>query len=152
MDPYIREPGGTCSLDTDGDGIPDYKDICPLEHSTDCGTAPPPAAQSDCPREKDTQWNLLWKQTQRGQTRVQRCPNGITRSAGMYTYLYVRTCPQTCMYTHMHTILACMTAYLPLPGLASRECMENGQWGEVDATKCVSRAFQAISENVSEPY
>jgi hypothetical protein len=113
VDPYIREPGGTCSLDTDGDGEPDYKDICPLEHGTDCGTAPPPAAQSDCPREKDTEWNLLWRQTQRGQTRVQRCPNGITRSAG----------------------------------LASRKCMENGQWGEVDATKCVSRAFQAISEN-----
>ena len=90
VDPYIREPGGTCSLDTDGDGEPDYKDICPLEHGTDCGTAPPPAAQSDCPREKDTEWNLLWRQTQRGQTRVQRCPNGITRSAGMYN-IYVHT-------------------------------------------------------------
>ena len=88
VDPYFREPGGTCTLDTDGDSIADYKDLCPYEYGEDC-PKPPPVLK--CPSETDSTWKLFWRDTVRGTTLYTRCPGGVNVSAGTYACTYVCT-------------------------------------------------------------
>ena len=87
MDPYFREPGGTCTLDTDGDKIADYKDLCPYEYGEDC-PKPPPVLK--CPSETDSTWKLFWRDTERGVTLYTRCPGGVNVSAGTYACMFVQ--------------------------------------------------------------
>ena len=88
VDPYIREAGGRCYLDTDGDNIADYVDKCPYEFGVDCMASTPLPPQSKCPSEVDTPWRLHWRDTKRGSTLYTRCPGGIEVSVGMYYILY----------------------------------------------------------------
>ena len=88
MDPYSREQGGTCTLDTDGDKIADYKDLCPYEYGENC-LKPPPVLK--CPSETDSTWKLFWRDAERSTTLYTRCPGGVNVSAGMYACTYVCT-------------------------------------------------------------
>ena len=87
VDPYFREPGGTCTLDTDGDRIADYKDLCPYEFGENCPKLKPPPVLT-CPRETDLTWKLFWRDTERGVTLYTRCPGGVNVSAGKHICLY----------------------------------------------------------------
>ena len=87
VDPYFREPGVTCTLDTDGDSIVDYKDSCPYEYGENCDPQP---LVSKCPRETDSIWKLFWRDTEHGLTLYTRCPGGVNVSAGMYACIFVQ--------------------------------------------------------------
>ena len=90
VDPYTPEPGGTCALDTDGDGMADYQDKCPYQFGEDCTTpTPPPPSLPRCTRVTDTTWGLSWSDAAHGVTLYTRCPGGVDVSAGIVqTYVH----------------------------------------------------------------
>ena len=73
-------------MDTDGDSIADYKDLCPYEYGENCQKLPP---VSKCPQETDSIWKLSWRDTERGVTLYTRCPGGVNVSAGTYACMFV---------------------------------------------------------------
>ena len=96
-DPYTRGnggpggPGGTCALDTDGDGIADYRDKCPYQFGEYCTTLTPlPPSLPRCTGGTDTTWELSWRDAAHGATLYTRCPGGVDVSAGIVqTYLHI---------------------------------------------------------------
>ena len=88
VDPYLREQGGTCTLDTDGDKIADHEDMCPYEYGENCRPKEP--LVSKCPQETDSTWKLFWRDAEHGDTLYTRCPRGVYVSAGTYACMFVQ--------------------------------------------------------------